>query len=122
MRYGFNIQYPEEWISGVESDNSDGKRLYIGNPNVDIVVYASHHIEGISGFNSNDLQHQRVKLESGIEASMYVGVQENMHVLQVYYLSTNGIEYHFSAIVDSDFYNENEKKLIETALSFTMPE
>lgn len=65
-RYGFSIDFPAEWTAGEESDNGDGKILYVGNPDVDIRVYASNYLESISDpyYRENEnIQLQKIKLE-----------------------------------------------------------
>lgn len=119
-RYGFSIKYPAEWTAGEESDNGDGKILYVGNPDVDIRVYASNYLEGISNpyhHEDMDLQMQIIKLDSGKEATLMVGKQNDKVLYEMIYISQSDVEYHFYVNVSDDFFQNNEKVLLKVAKS-----
>ncbi|MFE6074953.1 hypothetical protein ACFVQB_10805 [Paenibacillus sp. NPDC057886] len=81
-RFGYSITYPADWTAGEESDNGDGKELYVGNPDVDIRAYASQHFEGIEILVSESMRYQSLKLDSGIRADMLVGYEDGMLYLR----------------------------------------
>ena len=124
-RYGYSIRYPSEWTSGEEADNGDGKRLYIGNPDVDITVYASNYMEGISDPYHNDegnVQAQLTKLDNGYESVLIVGKQDGKILYDMVYISTEDVEYHFHAIISENFFEGNEQILLKVAKSLNTPE
>lgn len=121
-RYGFKISYPKEWTAGEESDNGDGKILYIGNPDVDIRVYASNYFNDTITETDKLTQYQRLKLDSGVEADMLVGHEDGMYLLEVYWVSKEEIEYHYYVKVSKDFFEKNEQILLKVAKSFEAPE
>jgi uncharacterized protein YcfL len=124
-RYGFSISYPSYWTTGEEADNGDGKSLYIGNPDVEILVYASNYIEDISDpYHTKDenVQLQKTKLDNGYESALIVGRQEGKILYDMVYLSTQDIEYHFYAIVSEKFFEDNEQILLKVAKSLDCPE
>ncbi|MNI11060.1 hypothetical protein D3C73_641900 [compost metagenome] len=119
-RYGFSIKYPAEWTAGEESDNGDGKILYVGNPDVDIRVYASNYLEGISNpYQQEDknFQLQKIKLDNGEEATLMIGKQNDKVVYEMVYISQSDVEYHFYVNVSDNFFQNNEKVLLKVAKS-----
>lgn len=116
-RFGFSISYPGDWTTGEESDNGDGKQLYVGNPDVDIRAYGSHLFEDIERSVTESMKYQSLKLDSGVMADMLVGYEDGMVVLEVSWVSDYKIEYHYYVKVTKDFFNENEKILLRIAKS-----
>jgi len=121
-RFGYSIDYPTEWTASEESSNGDGKVLYVGNPDVDIRVYGSHYIEGVSGGNSDHLQTQWITLDNGVEAGLAVGYEEEKYVMHLTHLSESDVEYQFYAKVSKDFFEANEKTLLRVAKSLNFLE
>lgn len=121
-RYKYKITYPAKWISGEEFDNGDGKALYIGNPDVDIRVYGVNYIEGITdAFSELKLPQQKILLDNGLEAQMFLGKVNDKYIAKVYYNSEeNQTQYFFSYEVSKEFYNKNEQILLKVAKSFNM--
>ncbi len=121
-RFGFSIKYPLGWTAGEESDNGDGKALYVGNPDVDIIMYAHYYNEDLSPYNYPDsLRLQRLKLDSGIEADMLIGYENERYVMDVFAISSEDIEYHYKVNVSKEFFNKNEDVLLKVAKSINFP-
>lgn len=123
-RYGFSIVYPTDWTTGEESDNGDGKILYVGNPDIDIRVYAANEIEGVSDpYHQQDknVQQQRVKLDNGKEGTLVTGKEDNYINYDMVYVSKSDVEYHFYAKVSQTFFDQNEKVLLKVAKSLDFP-
>lgn len=120
-RYDFTISFPPSWPRGEESENGDGIQLYIGNPDIDIRVYAAHIIEGISEPYSNanrpGFRQQRIQLNNGRGADLIIGRETSIVHYEMVVVS-NDIEYHFYARVTEEFYKQNEQTLLETAKGF----
>ncbi|WP_434752741.1 hypothetical protein [Paenibacillus amylolyticus] len=116
-RFGFSISYPGDWTAGEESDNGDGKQLYVGNPDVDIRAYGSQVFEGVENTVSESMKYQSLKLDSGIKADMWVGYENDMVVLEVSWMSDSEIEYHYYVKVSKEFFDQNEKTIIRIAKS-----
>ncbi|OMC76787.1 hypothetical protein BK125_17185 [Paenibacillus odorifer] len=123
-RYGFSIKYPSEWTAGEESDNGDGKSLYIGNPDIQILAYASNYMEDTSDpyHEDENVQLQRTRLENGYESVLIVGKEEGKVLFDMVYISTQDIEYHFYASVSEKFFEDNEQILLKVAKSLDSPE
>ncbi|MNE22791.1 hypothetical protein D3C76_244860 [compost metagenome] len=119
VKYGYSINYPDTWEVGEESDAGDGKALYIGNPDVDIRVYAGFYFEQA---DNSDLTLQNIKLDNGYRALMSVGNEEGKYVVKLSYVNQNEIQYSFYAKVSEAFFKENEKLILNVAKSFDMPE
>ncbi|WP_028592254.1 hypothetical protein [Paenibacillus massiliensis] len=112
------LEYPADWTAGEEADNGDGKLLYVGNPDIDIRVYANHYLEEIdSSASSQSIKYQRLKLDSGVIADLLVGYEQEMVRMEMFWVSEEDIEYHFAVTVDRDFFDENEKTLLRVAKS-----
>lgn len=125
-RYGFSIKYPSEWRTGEESDNGDGKILYVGNQDVDIRVYASNYLEGISDpyhqKDNKNVQLQKIKLDNGKESTLILGKHNNKVLYEMVYISKQDVEYHFYANISEKFFQDNEKVLFKVAKSMDKPE
>lgn len=122
-RFGYTIKYPSSWDTGEESENGDGKILYIGNPDIDVRVYGGHYMEGITDKIHNEkLDRQYIKLENGNEAVLLVGKENGKVIYDTVYVSSEDIEYHFYAEVTESFFADNEKILLEVARSLDTPE
>ncbi|WP_154984617.1 PsbP-related protein [Paenibacillus xylanexedens] len=116
-RFGFSISYPGDWTAGEESDNGDGKQLYVGNPDVDIRAYGSQVFEGVENAVSESMKYQSLKLDSEIKADMWVGYEDDMVVIEVSWMSDDEIEYHYYVKVSKDFFDRNENTIIRIAKS-----
>ncbi|WP_440116676.1 PsbP-related protein [Paenibacillus sp. QZ-Y1] len=116
-RFGFSISYPSDWTAGEESDNGDGKQLYVGNPDIDIRAYGSHVFEGIEDSVSESMKYQSLKLDSGVKADMWVGYEDGMVVLELSWMSDDKIEYHYYVKVSKDFFDQNDKTILRIAKS-----
>ncbi|MFD1887435.1 hypothetical protein [Paenibacillus wenxiniae] len=124
-RYGYSIAYPATWTAGEESDNGDGKMLYVGNPDIDIRVYAANDMEDVSDPYHHDdqsVQRQRVALDSGKEGTLVIGKEDDQILYDMVYVSTNDVEYHFYAKVPQPFFDQNEKLLLKVAKSLDFPD
>ncbi len=124
-RYGYSIAYPATWTAGEESDNGDGKMLYVGNPDINIGVYAANYIEDVSDPYHHDdqyVQRQRVAFDSGKEGTLVIGKEDNQIVYDMVYVSKNKVEYHFYAKVPQTFFDQNEKLLLKVAKSLDFPD
>ncbi len=124
-RYGYSIAYPATWTAGEESDNGDGKMLYVGNPDIDIRVYAANYMEDVSDPYHNDdkhVQRQRVAFDNGKEGTLVIGKEDNKIVYDMVYVSKNDVEYHFYANVPQTFFDQNEKLLLRVAKSLDFPD
>jgi len=120
-RYGFSIDYPGDWIAGEESQNGDGKPLYIGNPDVDIRVYGAFHFPEFDNYVDKDVTFQQSKLNSGEEVTIALWNENGNYLFDMVYVSSENVEYHFYANVSADFYKANEKILLKTALGMQVP-
>lgn len=122
-RYHFAVSVPESWGNGVESDNGDGIRFFGDDPDLDIRVYATHIIEGISDPYQNahrpGFEHHRIKLERGQDAVLIIGTADGMRHYDMV-LVENNIEYHVYAHVTEHFYRQNEQVLREVVDSFDL--
>ncbi len=124
-RYGYSIDYPTTWTAGEESDNGDGKILYVGNPDIDIRVYAANYMEDVSDPYHNEDKHvkrQRVMLDNGKEGTLVTGKEGDKIMYDMAYVSQNDVEYHFYAEVSPKFFEQNEKLLLSVAKSLDFPE
>lgn len=123
-RYGYSIAYPATWTAGEEADNGDGKILYVGNPDIDIRVYASNYMEDVSDPYHNDdnhVQRQRVAFNNGKEGTLVIGKEDNKILYDMVYVSKDDVEYHFYANVPQSFFDQNEKVLLKVAKSLDIP-
>ncbi len=123
-RYGYSIAYPATWTAGEEADNGDGKILYVGNPDIDIRVYASNYMEDVSDpyhNEDNHVQRQRVAFDNGKEGTLVIGKEDNKVLYDMVYVSKDDVEYHFYANVPQSFFDQNEKVLLKVAKSLDIP-
>lgn len=117
-RFGFEIKYPSTWENGEESDNGDGKLLYIGDPDVRIAASAINHVDGVQYDPSlANFTIQELKLDDGEVGDLYVGKEDGMNVMYLYQYRGN-VEYTFDVKAPGDFYNENYETLMSVAKSF----
>lgn len=120
-RFGFSVLVPGNWIIGLESDNGDGVELYIGNPNINICVFASFYIKDVSSsydnINKPGYRMQRLILDNGLEAELIIGKLSNKVSLEMIQILKN-IEYHFNAFITDEFFHDNEKTLIDIIKSY----
>ncbi|WP_411344037.1 hypothetical protein ACE3MZ_21020 [Paenibacillus sp. WLX1005] len=119
-RFGFSIQYPTSWKAGEEAFNGDGKSLYTNNPNVDIRVYGSNYLQGISDpyhKQEKGMKRKKVILNNGKEAILVTGKQNNRIMYDMVYMSKDGATYHFYADVPQTFFDANQKLLLQVAKS-----
>lgn len=121
-RFGYTIKYPASWVAGEEAENGDGKILYIGNPDIDIRVYGGHYMEGITDiYHDENLVRQYTKLENGNEAVLLLGKESGKVIYDMVYVSSEDMVYHFYAEVTEQFFADNEKILLEVAMSLDTP-
>lgn len=122
-RYGYSIDYPSEWTTGEEAHSGDGKVLYIGNPDVEISVYRSMYIEGFSSEAEEHLRTQWITLDSGKDARLLVGHEDDKYVFNLIHSADDSDEeYHFYVKVSKEFFEENEKVLLKVAKSLEVIE
>ncbi|MFJ6266473.1 hypothetical protein ACIQGW_15990 [Lysinibacillus xylanilyticus] len=119
-KFGFSVNYPPDWNIGEESDNEDGINLYIGNPDVQILAFASYYMEEISnpyGNAENDgFDIQRITLDNGKSADLIVGKLDQMVNYELVFIS-NDIIYNVKAEVSKSFFDKNEDTLLKVVKS-----
>lgn len=120
-RYGFSVKTPPNWTRGEESTNGDGTKLYIGNPDVDVIVYGTQYMPDISNPFTNaqnsGLKLQFIKLDDGTEADLYIGKSKGLVYYQMFFLE-NEFEYHFNATVTEEFFKNNEQTFLKVIKSY----
>ncbi len=123
-RFGFSINYPASWTAGEESDNGDGKVLYVGDPDVDIRVYGANYMEDVSDpyhHEDKNIQLQKVKLNNGLVGTLAIGKENNKIIYDMAYVSKDDVEYHFYANVSQKFFDQNQQLLLKVAKSLSIP-
>jgi PBP1b-binding outer membrane lipoprotein LpoB len=94
-RFGFTINYPEEWTPAPEPTNGDGRALVSGNEN-EVLVYASNYMTE----NHPDL----TGYEKVITASDYEGfIRDDQDSSFEGVIIHEGIEFHLSATMSPSF-------------------
>ncbi|WP_322906440.1 hypothetical protein [Paenibacillus campi] len=123
-RYGYSIAYPATWTAGEESDNGDGKPLYVGNPDIEISVYAANYMKDVSDPYHDDDQHvqrQQVVLDNGKKGTLVIGKEGKQILYDMVYVSKDDVEYHFYAKVRQPFWAQHAKLLLKVAKSLDVP-
>lgn len=123
-RFGFSVEYPSNWPIGEESDNGDGINLYVGNPDVRVLVYASYYIEEISDLYESveydGFERQRVTLDNGKSADLILGKIEGKVFYKLVFID-NDVVYNVNAEVSESFFEENEGVLLKVVKSLDVP-
>ncbi|PCD82006.1 hypothetical protein CNQ87_15475 [Lysinibacillus fusiformis] len=119
-KYGFSVNYPPEWTIGEESDNEDGINLYVGNPDVHILTYASYYMEDISNpyesAENNGFDIQRITLDNDKSAELIIGnIDEKVHYELVFI--EDDVIYNVNAKVSKSFFEKNEAILLKVVKS-----
>ena len=114
------MNYPPDWHIGEESDNEDGINLYVGNPDVRILTYASHYMEEISdpyeSARNYGFDIQRITLDNGKSADLILGkLDEKVHYELVFI--DNDVIYNVNAEVSESFFEKNEGILLKVIKS-----
>lgn len=120
QRFGFSVSYPSDWEVGPESDSSNGKVLFLGDPDVDVRAYAMFYEPGLSCSDKNDgVTPQLLEIKHERKEHIYIRKQSNT-VSYCMSLTDSGNEYYITAKVTNEFFKENKKKIIEMAKSFAL--
>lgn len=122
-KFGFTVKFPPKWSIGEESDNGDGINLYVGNPEVSVLAFASHYYEDFNPYESTEkdgFTRQRLILDNGKSADLILGKLDE----KVFYelvLIENDVVYKVYAEVSESFFEKNEDKLLKVAKSLDIP-
>ena len=119
-RYGFSVEYPEQWAQGAESDNGDGLILFLGDPDIDIRVYAAQHRPDFSCFETIGQQSeiQRLTLNTGTIEDLYIS-KIDKDIKYCMRITDSKIDCYFYAKVPGKFFEENRLSLIYVAKSLS---
>lgn len=120
-RFNYSIKFPTDWSKGKEAQNGDGITLFPENEEIDMRVYASNYLEGVSDPYKNakkrGFKKSTISLNGGKEAELITGREDEKVYFEMLYL-TDEIEYHFIARTPKDFFKKEESKLKQVVKSF----
>lgn len=116
-RFGYTVNYPQDWPEGEESDNGDGKSLYIVGMDE---ISVSSTLNPSSWLEYNGLIEQKgIVLSDGRKATQIkFKDREEGRFIYVVFFDDKGKQYTFFAKVSAEFFNENEQLLQQVAKSF----
>jgi hypothetical protein len=119
-RFKFAIKYPASWPVGAESENGDGIRLYIGDPEVEVSVFASQHYEDIAPLevNRDGLLSSKFSFKSGLSGEVLYGWRNGWRIFTAFFVEDNRVV-QFWARGPDDFIRHNERMLYAMALSLS---
>lgn len=119
-KFGFSVNYPPDWPIGEESDNGDGINLYVGNPDVQILAFASLYLEEVSNpyesAENNGFDIQRITLDNGKSADLIIGKLDEKVYYELVFIG-NDVIYNVKAEVSKSFFDKNEDILLKVVKS-----
>lgn len=115
-RYGYTIDYPQDWKVGREADNGDGKALH-RDENNEILVYGTL-VPSTFSTQDTPIEREVFVLNGGMEATQLKYKDEDNKIRYIVFFDNNEQQYTFFAKVSEDFFKENEHVLQEVAKSF----
>ena len=122
-QFGFSVQFPSNWSIGEESDNGDGINLYVGNPDLSVLAFASHYFEDSNPCESAEkdgFTRQRLILDNGKSADLILGKLDEKIFYELV-LIENDVVYNVYAEVSDSFFEKNEDKLLKVLKSLDVP-
>lgn len=119
-KFAYRIKYPKQWTDIIESETQDGALIYYKDGN-DIRTFCEKAPDGYIDFEREEYKQEGKKIEDfstedGTKGIIVTG-DENKKKLTHAIIFQNGKHYDFYALVNPDFYKDNENNILGMAKS-----